>query len=246
MTIDLKDLKRLHEAGGVAFTQHQGWQYFDLPDDLVEHWKLFLKTQEEYKSILMKYEIIADTNKEDSIKKAKWYVKQVLNALDCTDQMTDDASLMTSGNLTDEEYADITTCFYLNMSFDNIERLTQECNEFTRDEVKSLYNSYIYNYIKIVNEFYYSDYDNEKESVLDIGLQWLRITLDDILEMGDSKNYPKGFRCDSGYWEIDMLEEYIDEGVNEYEHYDAIANFIDTTMSELRCKIKEQRELDGI
>ena len=240
--IKVKELKRLHEAGGVAFTQHQGWDNFDLPDDLVKHWKLFLKTQEEYKSILMKYEIIPDTTKEDNIRRAKWYVRQVLEALNCADQMNDPN--LDTGDLEDEECAGVTTCFCLTMSFYNVERLTQECNEFTKDEVESLYNNYIQKYIDLVNEFYYDDYTKDFENALTVGVQWLRSTLDDILEMGESRDYPKGLWCGSDYWDEEMFEEYLDD--YDENDYNVIADFIDTRMSELRSKIKEQRELDGI
>ncbi len=46
------------------------------------------------------------------------------------------------------------------------------------------------------------------------------------------------------YSDKEMFEEYLDDySKNDYK---IIANFIDTRMEELRCKIKRQRELDKI
>lgn len=189
----------------------------------------------EYKLCHNKYTVIYEV--------AKDYVKQVLDAIDCEDQMNEDESLKQV--LKDK----VNTCFYLNMPFKDVVRLAKPISvkEKSLDEVESLYKEYIQKYIDIVKSYTTSDNDNE---LLSIGGTWLCITISDILDMEDSFDYPKGLRCDSDYWDIEMFENYIDEEFEEgsasAKDYQVIASFINNKMEDLRNKIYEQRRLDGI
>lgn len=163
--------------------------------------------------------------------KAKWYVKQVLNSLDCEDQ-------------TNKNIFGVNTCFYLQMSFEHLESLTQPCNKFYINSVKRYYKIYIQKYIDIVNNFYSNDYLIDHEHSLVPGIEWLKITLGDILNLEDSKDYPKGLKCSSDYWDENMFEDYLDDYT--LRDYKVSADFFDSTMKELKNCINEQRQLDGI
>ena len=99
-------------------------------------------------------------NKEEDVAVAKWYVKQVLDGIDCVDQ--------TNNNL-DNKYKS-NTCYYLMMDFYHLECLTKpvldKCHKENSQEyvnklleyatIKSLYNDFILPYkiicIKHVNQ----------------------------------------------------------------------------------------------
>lgn len=162
---------------------------------------------------------------------AKWYVRQLLDALDCEDQ-------------TNKNIFGINTCFYLQMSFEHLEGLTQECNESYINNVRRFYNIYIQKYINIINSFYNNDYLVDFEHALVPGIEWLKITLGDILNLEDSKDYPKGLRCNTDYWDEGMFEDYLDDYT--LEDYKITADFFDSAMEALRNCINEQRQLDGI
>ena len=186
-----------------------------------------------------------DNNKEN-IASAKWYVKQVLDGIDCVDQT----------NTSNRKH---TNCFYLTMDFEDVEQLTKPLlinykeNKNSQEYVnwlleyatiKSLYNDFILPYklicLRHVNQKFV-DWPHEFARV------YLNIVISDIMSLEDSRDYPKGLQTTSDYFE-DLFKEvefcfYTSITVNDFPK---VAEIFDTEMQELRCKIKEQRELDGI
>jgi hypothetical protein len=184
------------------------------------------------------------SNKEKDVVIAKWYVKQVLDGIDCVDQ--------TNLNL-----FDINTCYYLNMDFYHLECLTKhildKCHKENSQEyvnkllesatIKSLYNDYLQPYkvicLRHVNQEFV-DWPHE------FAKDYLNTVISDIINLADSRDYPKGLQTTSDYFE-DLFEDHIvfhkSITVNDFSK---VAKIFDNSMLQLRCKIKKQRELDGI
>ena len=184
-------------------------------------------------------------NKEEDVTLAKWYVKQVLDGIDCVDQ--------TNNNL-----FGINTCYYLSMGFDHLQSLTKpvikqyhenDYDLYTKEllyyaTIKSLYSDYIKPYklicLKHVNQEFV-DWPHEFARV------YLNIVISDIINLEDSRDYPKGLQTTSDYFE-DLFKEvefcfYTSITVKDWPK---VADIFDISMSELRCKIKQQKELHGI
>ena len=110
--------------------------------------------------------------------------------------------------------------------------------------VHSLYKEYIQPYkvicIKHVNQKFV-DWCHE------FAKQYLNVVISDIINLGDSRDYPKGLQTTSDYFE-DLFEqvEFCFYTSITVEDWPKVAKIFDTRMSELRSKIKEQRQLDGI
>jgi hypothetical protein len=175
---------------------------------------------------------------------AKWYVKQVLDGVNCIDQ-------------TNQHLFGINTCYYLMMDFSHLQCLTKPVIEQYHENIKdlyikellkcanvhSLYNDYIKLYkiicIKHVNQEFV-DWPHE------FAKHYLNIVISDIMYLGDSRDYPKGLQTTSDYFE-DLFEDHIifHKSIT-VEDWPKVTEIFDSKMEELRCKIKEQRELDGI
>lgn len=182
-------------------------------------------------------------NKED-ITIAKWYVTQVLDAIDCVDQ--------TNKNLDDIDK--LNTCFYLYMDFDVVESLTKPVIDKENKTIEEIL------YIGQIEYIYYDlldpykvilDYHRLNNEFVDwptqIANYYISIVLSDVFGMYDSKDYPKGLQTTSDYFEDlfeqDIEDEYYELSLNDWSK---VAEIFDAKMEELRCKVKEQRELDGI
>lgn len=184
-------------------------------------------------------------DKKEDVAIAKWYVKQVLDGIDCVDQ--------TNTNTRED-----TNCFYLTMNFEDVEQLTRPLlidykgNKNSQEYVnklleyatiKSLYNYFILPYkiicLKHVNQEFV-DWPHE------FARHYLNIVISDIMNLEDSRDYPKGLQTTSDYFE-DLFEDHIifhkSITVNDFPK---VADIFDTKLEELKCKINKQRELDGI
>ena len=106
-----------------------------------------------------------------------------------------------------------------------------------------LYNDYIKPYkvicLKHVNQEFV-DWCQE------FAKHYLNIVISDIMNLTDSRDYPKGLQTTSDYFE-DLFEDHIvfHKSIT-VDDFPKVAEIFDNAMKELRCKIKEQRELDGI
>jgi hypothetical protein len=183
-------------------------------------------------------------DKEEDVTLAKWYVKQVLDGIDCVDQ--------TNNNL-----FGINTCYYLNMDFDHLQSLTKPVIEqyhendydlYTKEllyyaTIKSLYNDCIRSYklicFKHINQEFV-DWYHEFARV------YLNIVISDIINLEDSRDYPKGLQTTSDYFEDLFEDDIVFYSSITVEDWPRVSQIFDNKMEELRCKIKEQRELDGI
>lgn len=183
-------------------------------------------------------------NKEEDVTLAKWYVRQVLDAINCIDQ--------TNNNL-----FGINTCYYLNMDFDHLQRLTKPVIEQYHDNdydlyikellyyatIKSLYSDYIKPYkvicLKYVNQEFV-DWPNEFARV------YLNIVISDIINLEDSRDYPKGLQTTSDYFEDLFEDDIVFYTSITVEDWPRVSQIFDNKMEELRYKINKQRELDGI
>lgn len=184
-------------------------------------------------------------NKDEDLILAKWYVKQVLDGINCIDQ--------TNNNL-----FGINTCYYLNMDFDHLQRLTKPVIEQYHENdydlyikellyyatIKSLYSDCIKIYklicLKHVNQEFV-DWPNE------FARHYLNIVISDIINLGDSRDYPKGLQTTSDYFEDLFKEvEFCFYTSITVEDWFKVSQIFNNKLEELRCKIKGQRELDGI
>jgi hypothetical protein len=102
---------------------------------------------------------------------AKWYVKQILDAIDCEDQSV--------------YYKPV---FYINMPFDKLQELTKPASDSKL--VLPYFNKYLQKYKDIL-----------KEPCYDASFHYVSIVISDILYLGDSEEYPKGLQCPSEYFE---------------------------------------------
>lgn len=174
---------------------------------------------------------------------AKWYVKQILNAIDCVDQ--------TNNNLDDVDKSN--TCYCLDMDFDVLQTLTKpiiNSNDKTIEEIlyeakiENIYYDLLSSYKKILNYHQVNQFINWPTQIAEY---YKTIVLSDIFNMQDSKDYPKGLQTTSNYFE-ELFEQDIEDEYTELtlEDWPKVAEIFDNNMKELRLKIKEQRELDGI
>ena len=179
------------------------------------------------------------------LQRAKWYVKQVLDGIDCVDQ--------TNNNL-----LGINSCFYLNMNFEHLERLTKPVieqyvsNRYTQEyidqvvhhlEVKNVYKDYINKYKVICLRHVNQDFTNWYE---EFARHYLNIVISDICSLEDSRDYPKGLQTRSDYFE-DLFEDHIIFHKSiKVKDFPKVAHIFDTKMEDLICKINKQREVDGI
>lgn len=56
--INIKELKKLHENGNILRSKPNDWDKFDIPTELLESWIKYLQMEDEFKNILIKYNII--------------------------------------------------------------------------------------------------------------------------------------------------------------------------------------------
>lgn len=181
-------------------------------------------------------------NKDDL---AKWYVKQVLDAIDCEDQ-------------TNQNLFGVNTCFYLDMDFEHLEKLTKPVienyvdNRYSQEyidqvvyhlEIKNLYKDYINKYkiicLRHVNQSFTNWYE-------EFARHYLNIVIADICTLEDSRDYPKGLQTNSHYFE-DLFEDHIifHQSI-KVEDFSKVADIFDSKMEDLICKINKQRQIDGI
>jgi hypothetical protein len=162
--------------------------------------------------------------------KAKEYVKWILDAIECEDQ-------------TNKNLFGINTCFYLNMPFEHLQKLTEECPIEIKEEVQQEFYECIKPYKKL---FDYPTVQGFSDWLTELANSYICIVLSDIVDLGDSRDYPKGLYTTSEYFE-DLFKEHIifykSITINDFPK---VAEIFDNGMLELRNKIKEQRELDNI
>jgi hypothetical protein len=109
--------------------------------------------------------------------------------------------------------------------------------------IKSLYNDYLQPYKVICSKHVNQEFVDWPH---EFAKHYLNIVISDIINLADSRDYPKGLQTTSDYFE-DLFEDHIvfhkSITVNDFSK---VAKIFDNSMLQLRCKIKKQRELDGI
>ena len=185
-----------------------------------------------------------NTNRLNTLEQVKYYVGQVLDGINCVDQ-------------TNQSLVGINTCFYLDMDFEHLERLTQPVikHYVSRDtqqyidqivdyiEVKSIYKDYIDKYKVIVSKHVDQSFTNWFD---EFARHYLNIVISDIYNLGDSRDYPKGLKTRSDYFEDLFEDDIVFHSSVKLEDFSKVADIFDTKMKDLKDKIVKQRLLDGI